>query len=631
MYRSIFSDELFMDAKLALPIIKEWGLNHVDFRGMINGKPIENQTVDELNDLKKQLDSLGMKTAVIQSSLCKIHLPDKEALIDEERKLEGIIRACEILDCKLVRSFFYWQPYGKDKELQGQLAVRPDLMESVMNRFASIKKRAEEAGLILGFENCGVTWQEVLAFLGAVNVPGWGLAWDPFNDYEKPNGYIKKENIIQCIQKSVMVHVKAASIVNDIKSVDVPWQKIFRGFLAAGKNIPVSVETHNPKDSPYSQEEASKLCYEAINKIWPNEKPASLEEALKDSPDDIFPLCPFEDNPVRFAVVGLGMGSARAKQIKENPSTKLMGVCDINLAKAKKVGEELDVPYCDDINVFLKNPDIEVMYVVTPTGLHCSIANLCLEAGKHVLMTKPMDANVENCDRTIALAKEKNLLLGVDFDLRQSSEMEELVKAARNGWFGQVLYADMNLYVKREQSYYDENGGWRGTWNLDGGGAMSNQGIHEIDRMQEVLGIPDKVRAGITTQTHKIEAEDLGWSEWVYNNGCVARFSSTTSYPVPSWNLRFEIHGTEGAYIATSGGPEGKHTWWIKASEGKWKEEAPFPCKRLYRCGSDQFANILRQDLPNIISGEIGRKSRLILDTLYESARAEGAWVKIKK
>ena len=78
MYISIFSDEFYKDIYEVLPVIKEWGMTHVDFRGRINGKPIEKQTDEELYELKAALDSYGLKAGVIQSSLCKVHLPDKE-------------------------------------------------------------------------------------------------------------------------------------------------------------------------------------------------------------------------------------------------------------------------------------------------------------------------------------------------------------------------------------------------------------------------------------------------------------------------------------------------------------------------------------------------------------------------
>ena len=91
MYISIFSDEFYKDIYEVLPVIKEWGMTHVDFRGMINGKPIEKQTDEELYALKAALDNYGLKAGVIQSSLCKVHLPDKERQEKEMEKLEGIL------------------------------------------------------------------------------------------------------------------------------------------------------------------------------------------------------------------------------------------------------------------------------------------------------------------------------------------------------------------------------------------------------------------------------------------------------------------------------------------------------------------------------------------------------------
>ena len=109
MFLSVFTDELAMDFYEALPLLKEWGMKYVDFRGRINGKPIENLTDEELKTLKKTLDKNGMKVGAIQSSLCKVHLPDEARQKAELEKLEGIIRAANALDCKLVRAFNYWQ------------------------------------------------------------------------------------------------------------------------------------------------------------------------------------------------------------------------------------------------------------------------------------------------------------------------------------------------------------------------------------------------------------------------------------------------------------------------------------------------------------------------------------------
>ena len=138
MYISIFSDEFYKDIYEVLPVIKEWGMTHVDFRGRINGKPIENPTDEELYELKAALDSYGLKAGVIQSSLCKVHLPDKERQEMEMEKLEGIIRASKILDTKLVRSFFYWQHDQTDPAC-GELAMRPDALAQVLESGGDVK------------------------------------------------------------------------------------------------------------------------------------------------------------------------------------------------------------------------------------------------------------------------------------------------------------------------------------------------------------------------------------------------------------------------------------------------------------------------------------------------------------
>ncbi len=152
-------------------------MTHVDFRARIGGKAIEKMTSGELHTLKSTLDSPGLKTGVIQSSLCKIHLPGEERVKAEMEKLDGIIRASEILNCRLVRTFNFWQ-HPQDDPRCGELAMRPDALAEVLDLYAAFVKKAKEAGLILGFENCGQTPDEAIAVLEALNEPEWGLAWD---------------------------------------------------------------------------------------------------------------------------------------------------------------------------------------------------------------------------------------------------------------------------------------------------------------------------------------------------------------------------------------------------------------------------------------------------------------------
>lgn len=628
MFLSLFTDELNMDFKEALPLIKEWEMTHVDFRGRVNGKDIDRQTDEELHALKQLLDENGLKVGALQSSLCKVHLPDAEGQKKELEKLEGLIRAADILDCRLVRSFNYWQ-HGETEPGLGELAVRPDMMNRVLEMFEPIKKRAMEAGLVLSFENCGQTPDEVIAFLDAINVPEWGMAYDCANMFDilpeaagDATAYFTK-----CIYRANMIHVKARATLDVFdKYRNIPWERVLSAVSALNKEMPVSIETHNPVGSPYTPVECTKLCIDAIRRVWPSAAPASVESALeaKQSIDR-----PYKDNPVTFVVVGLGMGKNRVQELSQTSGIKLYGVCDINLEKAKTVGEQYGVPYSSDIHVFLNDPAVEVMYVVIPTGLHSDVAMQCLRAGKHVLTTKPMDVATPACEAAIKLAKEKGLLLGIDFDERHRARYLEQKAAVDSGFFGKILAYNANLYIRRPQSYYDENGGWRGTWILDGGGSLCNQGVHEIDRAYLLLGMPKRVRASIQTQIHDIETEDNGVTEWEYEDGKIVRFASTTNYPVGSWYCKIEITGTEGAYVHVSGGPEGNHSWWGKGDS--WSENSPVEITPPWRQGSDNFANSVRTGAPLDVCGEQGLPSRLVLDAIYESAKKDGAWVEVKE
>ena len=164
---------------------------------------------------------------------------------------------------------------------------------------------------------------------------------------------------------------------------------------------------------------------------------------------------------------------------------------------------------------------------------------------------------------------------------------------------------------------------------MDGGGSLTNQGVHEVDRIQTYMGMPKRVRATSHTTLHDIEAEDIGVSEWEYADGAVVRYASTTNCPIGAWYAKIEIIGTEGMLVYTIGGPEGNHTWWGKNDE--WTEECPFPVKQPWRQGSDNFANSLRTGAPLSINGESSRKSRVILDAIYESIRNDGAWIEVKE
>jgi UDP-N-acetyl-2-amino-2-deoxyglucuronate dehydrogenase len=325
--------------------------------------------------------------------------------------------------------------------------------------------------------------------------------------------------------------------------------------------------------------------------------------------------------PVGFGVVGLGMGQARAKQIKDESEkglpVKLVSICDIDTDRGREYSEKYNVPWTTDYKELLSNPEIEVVYVVTETGNHAKIAIDALNAGKHVLSTKPLEASLK-AGKTIAETAEKNAVkLAVDFDKRHTSEPTQRIKnAIDQGLLGKILLADVSLKVLRTDEYFKERGGWRGTWALDGGGAMSNQGIHEIDALYWFLGMPDTVEAKIWTQNHAIEAEDLGIAIWNYQDGAVASFKCTTSWIPGGWYFRQEIHGTRGAVVCDS---QGNEKWFL---DGQW-QECPPECKVDLTSATVRFARAIRLGEPMPVDGREGLRSLSILKAMYESAKLE--------
>jgi len=621
MFPSIFTDELGIDLVEGIPHLKSWELQAVDLRGRVFGKAAESLAPEKLPDLRKLLTDNDMRVGCLQSSLAKVHLPNARRQAAEAEKLEGIIRAADALDCRLVRSFFYWQP---PPELEGELAVRPDEQQRVADMFGPLAERAKGAGLVLAFENCGVTPEEVFTMLDLFDVPTWGLAWDVCNSWDSDERRADEDAYIaRMVKRALCVHVKAKKAVEGTADELIPYDKVLQLCDNAGVQGSVAAETHNP-DRSVSNVEMSRRVVEVIQKAWPTAAPGGRGEKRKSATGV---ARPWEREPVGFAVVGLGMGHSRAKQITTTPGTELIGVADLVAERAQRTGEALGVSHTTDFRELLDNEAVEVVMVMTETGNHAEVALQALETGKHVLTTKPMETSVEKCDAMIRKADDQGRLLAVDFDRRNTVGVLTLKKAVADGAFGKLLAGSFTLKILRAMDYFNANGGWRGTRKLDGGGVLSNQSIHHLDELIYTLGTPARVRANIWTQTHAIEAEDLGSAAWLYDDGLLVTYNATSSYPHATWFYQYELHGDQGAFFEASGGPfDQVLTRWFL--EGVWSDKGPEPAEPEWLNSMDNFAAAVRTGVPLSCDGRDGRRSRAVLDAMYRSAlEADGAWI----
>ncbi len=247
---SIFTDEFKNDDIVeALDIIQSWDMQWVDFRNRIFGKPIHALDDAELKKLRALLDERGLRVACIESSLAKVHLPDETRQREETEKLEGIIRAADALDCRLVRSFFYWQPKKEAADETGTLHERPDRMQQALSMFEPLVARAREAGLTLAFENCGVATWEVKAFINALGGDDLGLAWDVRNGWDWDvdlRGDDEAAYIRDLTRLTHVIHVKGYGALPGRQDY-IPYDRILPIVAAEGFDGPVSIETHNSK------------------------------------------------------------------------------------------------------------------------------------------------------------------------------------------------------------------------------------------------------------------------------------------------------------------------------------------------------------------------------------------------
>lgn len=249
-----------------------------------------------------------------------------------------------------------------------------------------------------------------------------------------------------------------------------------------------------------------------------------------------------------FGVIGCGViAPTHCRAIQALPNARLVAVCDIEAEKARALGEKFGAEPMTDPRALLDRPDIDVVNVVTWSGTHAQIGVQAAKAGKHVIVTKPIDVRLSQIDRLIVACREAGVKLGATHQFRSYASYRRLKQAIDEGRLGRVFLGNGFLKWWRSQEYYD-SAAWRGTWNLDGGGALMNQSIHYVDLLQWLMGPITSLRGYIATQNHDIEVEDCATAALHFESGALGTFQgSTCTYRgLPA---RIEIHGERGNVI----------------------------------------------------------------------------------
>ena len=357
---------------------------------------------------------------------------------------------------------------------------------------------------------------------------------------------------------------------------------------------------------------------------------------------------------MRFGILGCGViGPHHAKAIAGLQSAQLVAVADVVPELAEKLAEEYGCSPHASLQEMLSGVDLDAVCVCTPSGMHAEGAIAALEAGKHVVIEKPVEVTLEAADRLIEVQRATGGRVAVVSQHRFDAATQAVHEALARGEFGRLTSGSADVRWWRSQGYYD-SGGWRGTWELDGGGVLINQAIHSIDLLQWLMGQVVEVTAYTGLIAHeRMEVEDTAVAILKFANGALGTILATTA-AYPGLTTRIAVHGDRGSAIIDddeltyfhaaregqegeaygAGGGENQAEQVMQryggAESGPGAGADPGSLSMAHRDQIQDFVEAVRDGREPLVNLEEGRRPLAIIQGIYESARTGGP-VRIEK
>lgn len=341
---------------------------------------------------------------------------------------------------------------------------------------------------------------------------------------------------------------------------------------------------------------------------------------------------------LRFCIVGAGfIGGLHAQALASIPDATVTVVCSRNEERASGLAQKASADWVTDYREAVRRDDVDVVCICTPSGTHAEIAVAAAAAGKHLVVEKPIDVRLERVDRMLEAAQQANVRLTCIFPLRFTKGTELARKAVEEGRLGRLVLADAYIKWYRDQAYYDTSD-WKGTWALDGGGALMNQGIHNIDLLNYLVGPVTGVVARIDTLAHRMETEDTAVALLTFANGALGAIEgSTGSWPGDPG--RVELHGDRGTIALEDGRivtwkligvspDEEERVLALEATLGSGASAATGIGYELHRRQLADMIEAIQNDRVPAIDGAEARQSVAIIRAIYESSE-RGGWVSL--
>jgi UDP-N-acetyl-2-amino-2-deoxyglucuronate dehydrogenase len=338
----------------------------------------------------------------------------------------------------------------------------------------------------------------------------------------------------------------------------------------------------------------------------------------------MFPVT--ENRKIRLAIVGCGRISKNhfGSIEKHADNIELAAVCDTNAQVLSQHAEKYQVPAYRSMEDMLKNEQIDLVALCTPSGVHANQAELAAHYGVHVMTEKPMATRWQDGVRMVRACDDANVRLFVVKQNRRNTTLQLLKRAVEEKRFGKIHMVHLNVFWTRPQEYYDQ-GKWRGTWEFDGG-AFMNQASHYVDLLDWLIGPVDKVQAMMST-TRDIEVEDTGVMNVRWRNGALGSMSVTMlTYPK---NLEgsITILGEKGTVRIGGVAVNDIQLWQFDEPKDydQQIDNANYETTSVYGFGHPLYyknvIDVLRGDAEPETDGREGLKSLELLIAAYLSAR----------
>jgi len=261
---------------------------------------------------------------------------------------------------------------------------------------------------------------------------------------------------------------------------------------------------------------------------------------------------------LNVAITGCGViGRTHAVALQQFPEARIVALVDAIPAASEALADFIEKqggqrpPQFSTLAEAFAAEDIDLVALATPSGLHIQQGLEVLAAGKHVVIEKPLDVDLTRAQEIEAAAKEaagKGIVASVISQHRFDQSSVAVADAITKGRFGRLTSAIASVAWWRSQGYYD-SGDWRGTWSMDGGGALMNQGVHTVDLLLWFMGRPVEIHAHTARLAHdRIEVEDTAVATVTFENGGLAVLHATTA-AYPGLTVRVQLMGSEGSAV----------------------------------------------------------------------------------